>query len=73
MFNERVAQKPTMPVSAGKKKLKNWELFENLEGCSNMGPRPFAALIAQNNNANAATGRKMALKINNFLMLSTPR
>src|SRR4030095_1537935 len=72
MFNESVAQKPTMPVNAGKKKFQNdgpW----SFEGCSNIGPNPFAALIAQNNNAIAATGRKIALKTNNFLILSTPR
>ena len=73
MFNESVAQNPTMPVSAGKKKLKNSEPFENFEGCFNIGPNPFAALIAQNHKANAAIGRKIALKINSFLMLSTPK
>ena len=39
---------------------------ESLDGCSNIGPNPFAALIAQNNNANAATGRKIALNTNKF-------
>ncbi len=38
-----------------------------------MGPKPLAALMAQNNNANAATGRKIALNTNSFRMLSTPR
>ena len=45
----------------------------NFDGVSNIGPKPFAALIAQNNNANAATGRKIALKTNSFRILSTPK
>ena len=72
MFNESVAQKPTMAVNAGKKKFQKEDPW-SFAGCSNIGPNPFAALIAQNNNASAATGRKMALNINNFLILSTPR
>src|SRR5688572_2121813 len=73
MLSESVAQKPTIPVSAGKKKFQNWLLLLNFEGCSSIGPNPLAALIAQNNNASAASGRKIALKTSNFLMLSTSR
>src|SRR4051812_2413213 len=73
MFNDSVAQKPTMPVSAGKKNAKKVVPFLNFEGCSNIGPNPFPASMAQNNNANAASGKKNALNTNNFLMLSTPR
>src|SRR6187549_1771743 len=69
MFNESVAQKPTMPVNAGKKKFQN-DGPDNLDGCSSIGPNPFAALIAQNNKASAATGRKIALNTKSFLMLS---
>src|SRR6185436_10293697 len=73
MFNESVAQNPTIPVNPGKKKFQNSALDENFEGCARMGPKPFPALIAQNKSASAASGRKKALKTNNFLMLSTPR
>ena len=72
MFKESVAQKPTMPVKAGKKYAQN-DGPDNLEGCDSIGPKPWPALIAQNNNANAANGKKKALNTNNFLMLSTPR
>src|SRR4051812_49492968 len=73
MLSERVAQKPTIPVRAGKKNLKKEEASPNFEGVLRMGPRPFAALMAQNKSARAATGEKIALKMSNFLMLSTPR
>src|SRR5688572_11925394 len=73
IFSESVAQKPTIPVSAGKKKSANCDAVVNFEGCCKIGPNPLEALIAQNNKANAATGRKMALKTSSFLMLSTPR
>src|SRR5687768_14985330 len=73
MFNDNVAQKPTMPVNAGKKKSQKAALFANLEGCCKIGPNPFPSEIAQNNNARAASGRKNALNTSNFLMLSTPR
>src|SRR5688572_3021116 len=72
MFKESVAQKPTMPVNAGKKKFQN-EGPWSFDGCSSIGPNPFAALIAQNNNASAATGRNIALNTKSFLILSTPR
>ena len=72
MFNDNVAQKPTTAVSAGKKNLKNEALSVNFEGSLNMGPKPFAAIIAQQNKAIAAKGKKIALKTNNFLILSTP-
>ena len=72
MFSESVAQKPTIPVNAGKKNFQNWEV-ESLDGVSKIGPNPFAAEIAQNNKASAATGRKMALNTKSFRMLSTPR
>src|SRR4051812_16511648 len=72
MFKLSVAQKPTIPVSAGKKKAKKPAVLANLEGWSKIGPNPCPAFIAQNNKAKAATGRKKALKTSNFLMLSTP-
>ena len=72
MFNDRVAQKPTTAVNAGKKNLKNDALSVNFEGSCNIGPKPFAAITAQQNNAMAAIGKKMALNTNNFLILSTP-
>ena len=62
-----------MPVNDGKKKFQNCELLVNFDGCSRIGPNPLAALIAQNNNASAASGRKIALNTSNFLMLYTPR
>jgi len=62
MFNDNVAQKPTTAVSAGKKNLKkNDLLLVNFDGSLNMGPNPFAAMMAQQNKATAAMGRKMAL------------
>ena len=46
MFRERVAQKPTMPVRAGKKKIQNCPAFlppgANAEGVSSIGPNPWA-------------------------------
>ena len=72
MFNDKVAQKPTTAVNAGKKNLKNEELSVNFDGARNIGPNPFAAITAQQNKAIAAIGKKMALKTNNFLILSTP-
>src|SRR5688572_9593495 len=62
-----------MPVNAGKKKRKKSPLFVNLEGCASIGPNPSLAAIAQKSNASAASGRKNALKTNNFFILSTPR
>ena len=73
MFRDKVAQNPTMPVNAGKKNAKKEGLSLNFEGCSRIGPRPLPASMAQNNKANAASGRKTALNTINFLMLSTPR
>jgi hypothetical protein len=73
MFSESVAQKPTMPVNAGKKKCQNSVLFANFAGSSKIGPSPLLALMAHINNAIAATGRNIALNTNNFFMLSTPR
>ena len=72
MFKESVAQKPTIPVNAGKKYAQNAEPV-NFAGWESIGPNPLPALIAQNNNANAAKGKKNALKTNNFLMLSIPK
>ncbi len=72
MFNERVAQKPTTAVNAGKKNLKKEALSVNFDGSLNIGPKPFAAITAQQNNAMAAMGKKMALNTNSFLILSTP-
>ncbi len=73
MFNDKVAQNPTMPVNAGKKKFQKSALVANFEGWFNIGPKPLPALIAQNSKANAAMGKKNALNTNNFLMLSTPK
>ena len=73
MFNDNVAQNPTIPVNAGKKKWKKSTELVNLECVSNIGPNPLAAFIAQNKRANAATGKNTALKTNNFRMLSTPK
>src|SRR4030095_14595252 len=73
MFNDKVAQKPTIPVNAGKKKSANCAAVVNFEGCSKIGPNPWLALMAQNNNANAANGKKMALNTSSLRMLSTPR
>src|SRR5581483_2829125 len=73
MFNDSVAQNPTMPVSDGKKKSANCETVENFDGCFKIGPSPCDTLMAQNNKARAAMGRKKALNTNSFLMLSTPR
>src|SRR5215211_1311262 len=72
MFNDKVAQKPTMPVSDGKKNFQN-SADESFDGVSKIGPKPLAADMAQNNKARAARGKKIALNTSNFLMLSTPR
>jgi hypothetical protein len=44
MFNDNVAQKPIIPVNAGKKKEKNWPAFawpgSKAEGCERIGPKP---------------------------------
>lgn len=72
MFNDNVAQKPTTAVSAGKKNLKNDLLLVNFDGSLKMGPNPFAAMMAHQNKATAAMGRKMALNTSSFLILSTP-
>src|SRR5688572_13178602 len=73
MLRESVAQKPTMPVSEGKKKAQNAALEVNLLGCARIGPSPFPAEMAHHSSASAATGRKYALNTSNFRMLSTPR
>ena len=62
-----------MPVSAGKKKVQNWLLLVNLDGVFKIGPRPWAAVIAQYKSAKAARGKKNALNTKSFRMLSTPR
>src|SRR5437764_13590138 len=72
MFSESVAQSPTIPVSAGKKNFQNCA-EESLDGVCRIGPKPFAAEMAQNNKASAARGRKKALKTRSLLMLSTPK
>ena len=73
IFKDNVAQNPTIPVKAGKKKAKKSLLFVNFEGVCRIGPKPFAAEIAQKSKASAAKGKNIALKTNNFRMLSTPR
>ena len=49
MFSESVAQKPIMPVSAGKKNAQNCPAFgwpgSNADGCERIGPKP-PALVA---------------------------
>src|SRR4051812_26692894 len=72
MFNDSVAQYPTIPVSPGKKNFQNSEDVWNLEGVARIGPRPCAACMAQYNNASAAIGKKNALKTSSFRILSTP-
>ena len=66
-------KKPTMPVRAGKKKFQKPLPLSNFDGWLRIGPSPFAATIAQTNSASAANGKKNALKISSFFMLSTPR
>src|SRR5258708_23445124 len=73
ILSERVAQKPTMPVSPGIKKAQKAAAEANPEGRVRMGPRPpCTAEMAQYNKASAARGRKKALNTNNFRMLLTP-
>ncbi len=67
-----MAQNPTTAVKAGKKNLKKDALSVNFDGSLNIGPNPFAATTAQQNNAMAATGKKIALNTRSFLILSTP-
>ncbi len=47
MFSESVAQKPIIPVRAGKKNDQNWPALgwpgSNAEGCDSIGPKPPAA------------------------------
>ena len=46
MLSERVAQKPTFAVSAGKKNAQNYPAFSppemNFDGWPRIGPKPFA-------------------------------
>src|SRR5829696_8845990 len=70
IFNDKVAQKPTTAVKPGKKNLKNSADELYFDGCSKIGPRPFAAVMAHANNPSAASGRKIALNTKSFLMLS---
>src|SRR5437016_2398093 len=72
MFKDSVAQKPTIPVNAGKKKFQNSLSVVNFEGSFKIGPNPLLASIAQNNKARAATGKKIALNTKSFLIVSTP-
>src|SRR5687767_7828344 len=72
MLRDNVAQKPTIPVNAGKKKFQNSPLLLNLSGWDKIGPKPFTSITAHTINASAANGRKMALKTKSLRMLSTP-
>src|SRR5258708_23920603 len=72
ILSERVAQKPTMPVSPGIKKAQKAAEEANPEGRVRMGPRPpCTAEMAQYNKASAARGRKKAVNTKNFRMLLT--
>src|SRR5258708_17188696 len=73
ILSERVAQKPTMPVSPGIKKAQKAAAEANPEGRVRMGPRPpCTAEMAQYNKASAASGTTKALNTNNFPMPLTP-
>ena len=43
MFNETVAQKPTVPLRAGIKNFRKSGNVVNLDGTDNIGPKPPAA------------------------------
>src|ERR1700743_2526661 len=73
ILSDKVAQKPTIPVNDGKKKVQKSDEVLNFEGCASIGPKPCPAEMAQASKASAAAGRKKALNTNSFLMLSTPR
>ena len=72
MLSESVAQKPTMPVSAGKKKFQKSPEVAKREGCASIGPRPSAASTAHHSKASAASGRKIAFTTSSFLITATP-
>src|SRR5215212_9346376 len=76
MLSERVAQKPTMPVKAGKKNVKNWPLFgcpgAKSDGWDNMGPKPPAWRYAQSNSNNPRAIKSGALMLSNHRMQSIP-
>src|SRR5260370_37756149 len=72
ILSERVAQKPTMPVSPGIKKAQKAAAEANPEGRVRIGPRPpFTAERGQYSKASAAKGRNKALNTNNFRILMT--
>src|SRR6476661_8693318 len=72
MLSESVAQKPTMPVSEGKKNAQNAAESVNLAGCARMGPSPLPAANAPPKQAHRPHRKEKRLNTSSLRMLSTP-
>ena len=72
MFNETVAQKPTVPFRAGIKNFKKSGKVVNREGTENMGPKPPAARYAHTNRSNPTPNKIGALMPCRIRMYSIP-
>ncbi len=77
MFSESVAQKPIIPVSAGKKNVQNWPAFgppgSNCDGCRSIGPKPSACTYAHASSASPSTISSGALMFSRTRIDSIPR
>src|SRR3984957_1334448 len=72
MFSETVAQKPTVPLSAGIKNFRKSEKVTKRDGAESMGPNPPAALYAQPNSRSPTPNNIGALMPCRNLMYSIP-
>ena len=76
MLSESVAQKPIMPVSAGKKKPQNCPALgwpaSNAEGCDKIGPKPPAARHAHQSNSSPSARSNGALMFRSSRIESMP-
>src|ERR1035437_10109655 len=76
MFSDRVAQNPTMPVRAGKKKAQNWPLLawpgSKAEGWESIGPNPPAPREAPARSRRPRAMRRDALRFSSQRMASMP-
>src|SRR5450756_588016 len=77
MFSDSVAQKPTMPVNAGKKQLQNFPACgwpaSNCDGCEKIGPKPPAVRYAHQSSNKPSAMSNGALMFSNQRMVSMPR
>src|ERR1700722_7587978 len=73
MFNDKVAQYPTIAVSEGKKKCRKEPVEWNRLGAESMGPQPPALCSIQKSSANDITNINGAEKLCRKRIDSTPR